>query len=111
MSSNNRVAIAADPYTSSDSITSTSEGSKKGLDVNIISRFNTKMAEYAYSDGDETGESYYYYGYIKDDGYWTIVRLSSDGISEARYSTGTSDYSTNWTNRASLSYQYFNEVF
>lgn len=50
-----------------------------------------------------------YYGFLKKNGYWYIMKEDSTGA--YRYSKGTSDFSTNWTNRASLTYNYFNTVF
>lgn len=55
-------------------------------------------------DADETGMTYYYYGYTDiRTGAWQIRRYKSDE-SEMRYCSGDSNYSTNWTNRASLTY-------
>jgi hypothetical protein len=45
-----------------------------------------------------------YAGSVARDGRWRILRLVND--SEIRYATGTTDYLTNWTNRASLTYGY-----
>ena len=50
-----------------------------------------------------------YYGFLKKNGYWYIMREDSSGA--YRYTKGTSDFSTNWTNRASLTYDYFNSIF
>jgi hypothetical protein len=47
-----------------------------------------------------------YYGFLRADGSWLIVE--NTGGTQFRYDTGTSEYSTNWTNRASLTYQYYN---
>jgi hypothetical protein len=49
-----------------------------------------------------------YYGFVKKDGSWYILK---DDNGAYRYSKGSSDYSTNWTSRASLPYDYFNNVF
>ncbi len=50
-----------------------------------------------------------YYGFLKKNGYWYIMKEDSTGA--YRYSKGTSSFSTNWTNRASLTYNYFDNVF
>ena len=50
-----------------------------------------------------------YYGFINKSGAWFIQREDSAGAH--RYTKGASDFSTNWTNRASLTYDYFDSVF
>lgn len=62
------------------------------------------LSSYKITDIDDAG----YYGYLKADGAWYIM----SGIAgEYRYIKGDSDYATNWTNRASLTYGYFNDIF
>jgi len=58
----------------------------------------------------DDGVTYVYGGYVDKDGNWFISReeLSSGSY---RYVRGSSNFSTNWTNRASLTYDYFNNVF
>ncbi|MEN8252779.1 MAG: hypothetical protein ABFQ62_00160 [Patescibacteria group bacterium] len=50
-----------------------------------------------------------YYGFIHKDGAWYIAKESSAGA--YRYIAGSSDFSTSWTGRAGLSYDYFDTVF
>ncbi|OGD83148.1 hypothetical protein A2572_03825 [Candidatus Collierbacteria bacterium RIFOXYD1_FULL_40_9] len=50
-----------------------------------------------------------YYGFVKKSGNWYIMREDSSGA--YRYTKGTTSFSTNWTNRASLTYDYFNSIF
>lgn len=50
-----------------------------------------------------------YYGFLKKNGYWYITKETSAG--SYRYTKGTTSFSTNWTNRASLTYDYFDSVF
>lgn len=50
-----------------------------------------------------------YYGYLNKDSAWYILKEDSTGA--YRYVKGTSSFSTNWTNRASLTYDYFDSVF
>ena len=53
-----------------------------------------------------------YYGYLKADGGWYIMRETVSGDATAyRYASGASDYSSNWAARESLSYGYFSETF
>lgn len=51
-----------------------------------------------------------YYGFVDKSGNWYIMK-EDDTTGNFRYSKGTSGFSTNWTNRASLTYDYFNIVF
>ncbi|MBI5044621.1 MAG: hypothetical protein HZC02_01735 [Candidatus Levybacteria bacterium] len=50
-----------------------------------------------------------YYGYLNKDSAWYILKEDSSG--NYRYVKGSSSFSTNWTNRASLTYDYFDAVF
>lgn len=64
-------------------------------------------SRYSISDLDESGTTKYY-GYLDADGAWYILQLTS---TTGRYIKGTSSYSTNWTNRVSLSYDTFDNIF
>lgn len=73
------------------------------------------LVGYQPSDIDDSGSTKYY-GFVKANGYWYIMRQSSTG--SYRYIRGApSDenggglYSDAWTNRANLTYNYFYEVF
>lgn len=63
---------------------------------------------YNITEIDDTGLDTYY-GYVNKEGAWFIQKESSSGA--YRYTKGSSDFSTNWTNKASLTYDYFNVVF
>ena len=53
-----------------------------------------------------------YYGYTNQFGAWYIMKETvSAGADTYRYVKGTSDYTTAWTGRAALTYDYFYEVF
>ncbi len=67
---------------------------------------------YMMSDVDETTDLKYY-GFLDSEGNWYIQRddWSVMNIRSTRYVKGSSDYATNWGNRASLSYDYYDEVF
>ena len=67
------------------------------------------LDNYKASDEDNTTD-YDYYSYLDKDGNWIIEQINNSTMAH-RYIKGTSDYTTNWTNRASLTYNYFNEVF
>lgn len=57
----------------------------------------------------DDGVSETYFGYLNKDGAWYI--LKEDSSSNYRYAKGASGFPTNWTNRAILSYGYFDAVF
>ena len=60
--------------------------------------------------GEDDGGTVKYYGYLSISGAWYI--LESDTTAKTyKYAKGTSDFSTNWTNRAGLTYQFYNEAF
>lgn len=50
-----------------------------------------------------------YYGFVDKDGRWYITKEDTDG--SFRYVRGAANYSTSWTTRDLLSYDYFNNVF
>uniref|UniRef100_A0A7C4QXL7 Twin-arginine translocation signal domain-containing protein n=1 Tax=candidate division CPR3 bacterium TaxID=2268181 RepID=A0A7C4QXL7_UNCC3 len=62
---------------------------------------------YSIAQIDTTSPSYY--GYQDKDGNWYIVKESSDG--SFRYCRGYGNFSSSWTSRSSLSYDYFENVF
>lgn len=62
---------------------------------------------YKISEIDDSSPAYY--GFIEKTGKWFIMKESSSGT--YRYVKGDSGFSTNWTNRASLSYDYYDVVF
>jgi len=51
-----------------------------------------------------------YYGYVDKAGKWMIVKEDTTGYTY-RYIRGDSDYTTNWTGRALLSYDYYYNTF
>lgn len=67
------------------------------------------LDQYHVSDGDETGATKYY-GFLTKEGYWYIMQ-NNTSANTYRYARGSSLYSANWANRASLSYGYFDVVF
>lgn len=50
-----------------------------------------------------------YYGFVHKTGAWYISREDENG--SYRYAKGTSDFPTSWTDRATLTYDYFDTVF
>lgn len=62
---------------------------------------------YKISEIDDSSPAYY--GFINKDGAWFILKEDSAGT--YRYTKGSSNFSTNWTGRAGLTYDYFHNVF
>ncbi len=56
----------------------------------------------------DDGASFTYAGYLNKTSAWFIMR--DDGVSY-RYTKGSSNFSTNWTDRASLTYDYYDSIF
>ncbi len=50
-----------------------------------------------------------YYGFVEKAGAWFIQKEDSSG--NYRYTKGSNSFSTNWTNRATLTYDYFDVIF
>lgn len=50
-----------------------------------------------------------YYGYMDKDGNWYIIKENNDG--SFRYARGLGSFSTYWSMRSTLSYDYFDNVF
>mgnify|MGYP006395078073 CR=1 FL=1 len=65
-------------------------------------------SQYHVHDKDESSDPKYY-GFVDSRGTWVIMKETTS-TGTFRYSVGKTNYSTNWTNRASLSYGYFNDV-
>ncbi|MDP3703390.1 MAG: hypothetical protein Q8R78_03290 [Candidatus Omnitrophota bacterium] len=60
---------------------------------------------YLLVDQDDTGPRYF--GYLEKTGAWRILKDTVSGATRTyRYAQGTSGYDTNWTNRATVSYDY-----
>jgi len=64
---------------------------------------SNNSSAYKVSDLDSGTTSYF--GYVKPDGTWYILKLTD---TEARYVKGTTNYTTAWTGRAGLTYTYYN---
>lgn len=62
---------------------------------------------YYITDIDDSTPSYY--GYLDKNGNWYIIKENSDG--SFRYIRGSGSFSSYWSNRSSLAYDYFDNVF
>lgn len=66
-----------------------------------------KGVEYKSSDMD-TLSNPKYFGSITQEGDWIILEMMNN--SDLRYIKGSANYSTNWTNRAALSYVLYSDL-
>lgn len=66
---------------------------------------------YQMSDVDEASATVTYVGNVDRAGNWYIKKIDTTSGVTLRFIKGTSNYSTNWTNRASLTYDYFYTTF
>ena len=64
--------------------------------------------KYKISDKDDDSDPSYY-GFISKEGYWYILEIN-DSNNTFRYAFGSSSYTTNWSNRATLSYDYYSDA-
>lgn len=62
---------------------------------------------YKISEVDDASPAYY--GFVEKTGKWFIMKEDTGGA--YRYVKGDSGFSTNWTNRASLTYGYYDAIF
>lgn len=73
----------------------------------LDSSITDQLTNYKLTDIDDT-TSTEYYGYTKKDGSWYIKQVTSTAV---RFVKGTSGYTTSWTGKAALSYDYFYTTF
>lgn len=69
----------------------------------------TQIPGFVISDIDDAA-SPNYYGFLGSAGEWYILKEDTTAKTY-RYCRGTSDYTTAWTGRVGLSYDYYNVVF
>ena len=64
---------------------------------------------YAVSDVDELNDTKYY-GYLSAESSWIIEKIiATDGT--VRYVSGHDNYATNYTGRAGLTYDYYDQIW
>lgn len=64
---------------------------------------------YEISDMDISSDPSYF-GYISSNGEWYIKQLNETN-GTIRFASGLNNYTTNWTNKSSLTYSPYNEIF
>jgi len=81
-------------------------GADRYLQVDVRNMPVQESVEYVTQDVDKTTEDVTYVGSATSDGVWIIQKIEiAVNESSFRYITGTEDYSTNWDNRATLTYK------
>lgn len=64
---------------------------------------------YKISDSDDSSDPAYY-GYVNSTGGWYILKITAS-TGAYRYVKGASSYTTAWTNRASQTYNTYDNIF
>ena len=86
---------------------SDADGVKRNLRVT-----NALNALEGYQISDREAGATSYFGFLNKDGAWYIQKEVQAGAEvNTTYASGTSGYATAWTNRATQSYQRFNDEF
>lgn len=78
-----------------------------------VAKYFNPFDSMSINDIDESGLPVAYYGFEDEFGNWCIMKEDATTSTNPtyRYATGTSGYSTAWTNRASQSYDIFGSKF
>jgi len=79
------------------------------ISVSATATSDDPTLKYLISDTD-AADTVKYYGFLDKDGNWYIMQEDTSA-GTYRYTKGSADYATNWTDRASLTYELFSEVF
>lgn len=80
---------------------------KDSNDNKIDPAIKSPTDAYGVTEIDDSVPSYY--GFVNKDGAWYITKENNDG--SYRYNKGTGSFSSNWSNRAGLTYDYFDATF
>lgn len=85
--------------------------------MNILVRPGLTNRTFEISDQDNSDSSYYYYGYLTQDNNWIIQRQDNTvtNVNLYRYASvkinsAYSLYTSAWSARASLTYDYFDKA-
>lgn len=68
---------------------------------------NGTLEGYECTDIDDSSDPKYY-GFTRPDASWVIMKITL-GVT-VRYARGSTGYTTNWTDRATITYYYWYEV-
>ena len=87
-------------------------GNRGNFSFPMIMRGNVNqdpLDPYQATDIDQASATKYY-GFVDKDGNWYILQNNTTA-GTFRYIKGSTEYPDNWTNRNTLSYDYFNNIF
>lgn len=83
-----------------------------GTDDQYPAQSATEPYSIAQVDDDGSTATANYYGFVRGDGGWYIMRETKSGnVSTFEYYKAASDFSTGWTNRTSHTYVSFDSAF
>jgi len=84
-----------------------------GNKIDPAEKHPTDGYKIAQQDDTVASAPYVYFGYVNKDGAWYIQRETITGANEGdyRYFRGSSNFAANWTNRAGLAYDDFEDIF
>ena len=77
--------------------------------INDFAQLAYGLEGYKIADEDRSGDPLYF-GFVDRNGNWYIMQ-QNQASGTYRFTRGTGSYTTNWTARAGLSYDYFYNVF
>jgi hypothetical protein len=77
--------------------------------VQIGQSFQSISEKYQVSDIDESGDTKYY-GFVDKSESWYIMEWDTS-TNTFRYIKGSGNYATNWSDRSSLTYDYYFNTF
>lgn len=81
-----------------------------GFSVNDLIHLNGLHEAYKAADVDASEPSYF--GFVRADGYWYIIKQAISGsVTSYRFAKGESGYAAAWTARASQTYDYYSNTF
>ena len=79
------------------------------IDFNNSFRVNDSDKVFYFASDIDKASDPKYYGFVDARGTWFIIR-ENQSLGQFRYTKGKTDYTTNWTGRADLTYGYLYEV-
>ena len=80
---------------------------KDSSDSKIDPAIKSPIDAYGVTQIDDSSPAYY--GFVNKDGAWYITKEDSAGA--YRYNKGVASFTSNWSNRAALTYDYFDAIF
>jgi hypothetical protein len=79
--------------------------------IKAIEDGSNRLNSYFISKSDESDSVTKYYGLIKTNGAWCILKIvSNTGLGDYTYATGGENFSTAWTNHTTLTYTTIDNV-